>query len=86
MFGMEKAQSVQSLVFALFDFGGTFFFNVDKIIFSPKRTDLLFIEHRCFSFFAGEVSLPKCEPDHHFHFVTNSRMNGALPLLIFYDS
>ena len=36
-------------------------------------------------FFAREVRRPKREPDHHFHSVTNSRMNAALPLLIFYD-
>jgi hypothetical protein len=53
--------------------------------FSPKRTDFLFIEHRCFSFFAGDVTWPKRKPDHYFHFVTNLRMNGAPPRPIFYD-
>lgn len=53
--------------------------------FSPKRTDFLFIEHRRFPFFAGKVRRLKREPDHHFHFVINLRMDGALPLLIFYD-
>ena len=56
-----------------------------RIFFSPKRTDILFIEHRCFSFFAGEAEQPKRKHDHHYYFVTKLRMNGALPLLIFYD-
>jgi len=38
-----------------------------------------------FSFFAGDVRRSKREPDRHFLFVKNLRMNGVLPLLTFYD-
>ena len=68
----------------LFAFGGTFSVLVRE--FFLQNVQIFYsLDIGVFLFFAGKVRRPKPEPDHHFHFVTNLRMNGALPLLIFYD-